>query len=449
LARTAQQQTLIAQPRAWLPRPYQDVARQQFHAGIRRQVLIWHRRAGKDNYALNLAAEESENVVGTYWHLYPMHVQAKRAIWNGIDNQGERFIDQAFPPSRRVSTRANDMQIEFDNGSMWQLCGSDAYDRLVGSNPRGVVFSEWALCDPRAWDYIRPIIRENNGWAVFITTYRGRNHAYRMARRLRNNPNWFVDTRTIDDTTHSDGRRIITAEDIEAERAEGMSEALIQQEYYCNPVAAAEGSIYGKELEKLQAAGRATAIAHDSSKPVLASWSLNHDNEYTVIFWQRVGNESRVIGSKSFPFTALSDAFDYVAQNYPWRYIARHVVPADTPGEAIAFFEDRGFFVANAPETEVLTKATREHLATTWIDTAERPWDIGEENNAILIDALNGYRFAKSTSRDEYTGRPANSWEKHYATAFEAFAAWAGSSAETVTGWHPAPSTALRDRAVI
>ena len=33
-----------------------------------------------------------------------------------------------------------------------------------------------------AWGYIRPMIEENNGWAVFITTPRGRNHALDMAK---------------------------------------------------------------------------------------------------------------------------------------------------------------------------------------------------------------------------------------------------------------------------
>jgi phage terminase large subunit len=74
------------------------------------------------------------------------------------------------------------MLIRFKCGSTWQVIGSDNYDALVGSPPVGVVFSEWALSNPQAWSLIRPILAENGGWAIFITTPRGRNHAHRMYR---------------------------------------------------------------------------------------------------------------------------------------------------------------------------------------------------------------------------------------------------------------------------
>ena len=44
----------------------------------------------------------------------------------------------------------------------------------------GIVYSEWALANPSAWAYHRPMLEENDGWALFITTPRGRNHAQAM-----------------------------------------------------------------------------------------------------------------------------------------------------------------------------------------------------------------------------------------------------------------------------
>ena len=201
---------------------------------------------------MNLAAEESQERVGQYWHIFPMQVQAKRAIWRGIDsNTGVRFIDQAFPEEIRDRVDNQDMSIEFNNGSQWSLCGSNNYDRLVGANPVGLVFSEWALCDPHAWNYLRPILRENDGWVLFITTYRGRNHAYQMVQKLKDNPDWYVDVRDITQTTRNDGTPVLTEADIEAEREDGMPESLIQQEYYCSPIAANEGAYYGRQLYSL------------------------------------------------------------------------------------------------------------------------------------------------------------------------------------------------------
>lgn len=93
-------------------------------------------------------------------------------------HSGKRRIDEAFPVELRRRTRNDEMLIEFINGSTWQLVGSDSYDRLVGTTPAGIVYSEWALANPSVRAYMQPIIAENNGWQIFITTPRGRNHAY-------------------------------------------------------------------------------------------------------------------------------------------------------------------------------------------------------------------------------------------------------------------------------
>lgn len=441
--------TLSADALEFRLRPYQQTARDKFNAGLRRQILIWHRRAGKDIFALDTASEESKKTVGTYWHLYPTHVQAKRAIWNGIDKTGVRFLERAFPAERRASTRTADMQIELKNGSMWQLCGSDRYDSLVGSNPRGVVFSEWALCDPRAWDYIRPIIRENDGWVIFITTYRGRNHAHKMAKSLANNPEWFIDVRTIDDTTDNDGKPILTSADIEADRGEGMSESLIQQEYYCNPVAARSGAIYGKSLEAMTEHGRIGAFGYDAASPVFASWSLEFDDQYTVIFFQASGNETRIIGSRSFPFEPLSTCIEHAQHVFPWRYISRHIVPHNTPGEVVEQFERHSAVIDLAPRLENVYSVTRDQLNLTWLDNAPRAWEQEQNNNERVLDALNGYRFTKSSAGTSYTNNAANTWEKHYARALEVYSAWRHYEPNELGAWFPAPSTKYHDRAAI
>ena len=120
------------------------------------------------------------------------------------------------------------MMIEFINGSTWQLIGSDRYDSLVGTNPVGVLFSEYALSDPQAWDYIRPILTENGGWAWFISTPRGKNHFWQLYEMALRNEEWHCERLTVDDTD------MITEADIQAERDSGMAESTIQQEYYCS-----------------------------------------------------------------------------------------------------------------------------------------------------------------------------------------------------------------------
>ena len=172
----------------WPLRPYQQKVEDKFNDGIQRHLLIWHRRAGKDVFCLSKARQEAAKRIGAYVHFFPKHIQARRAMWQGVDpKKGARFIDVAFGDIE-ADRNNTEMFIEMMNGSTWQLLGSDNYDRVVGANIVGAVFSEWALCDPRAWDYIRPMILENNGWAIFITTYRGRNHAWQMVQQLQDNP---------------------------------------------------------------------------------------------------------------------------------------------------------------------------------------------------------------------------------------------------------------------
>src|SRR5690606_11019724 len=99
----------------------------------------------KDSTVLNITAQQMKRRVGTYWHMLPEAEQARKAVWNGIDINQRRIIDQAFPPELRKRTVGDQMLIEWWNGSIWQLVGSDNYNSLVGTNPVGVVFSEWAL----------------------------------------------------------------------------------------------------------------------------------------------------------------------------------------------------------------------------------------------------------------------------------------------------------------
>lgn len=276
-----------------------------------RFFLAWHRRAGKDVFGLDFARERAHERVAAYWHLFPFHVQARRAIWKGIDSRtGERFIDRAFPEHIREHTNDTEMSITFKNGSTWQMLGSDNYDRLVGANPGGVLFSEWALCDPAAWDYVRPILVENKGWAMFITTFRARNHAWRMYEALRSNPNWYVDLRTINDTCRNDGTPIVTDADVEKEIAEGMSRSLAQQEFYCDPDAANTGAIFTRQYSRLLQIEPSNW--ERNNRVVNVAWGLKDEGIVAIVH-----QDDFVIGVNPFVERNITDAVQAIAQRYP------------------------------------------------------------------------------------------------------------------------------------
>jgi len=205
--------------------------------GGKRAVVRAHRRWGKDDICLNWTAVAAMMRPGTYWHCLPEYAQARKAIWQQVDpHTGLRRIDMAFPPAIRRKMNDQEMRIEFVNGSTWQLVGSDSYDSLVGASPAGIVFSEYALAKPESWDFFRPMLAENKGWALFVSTVRGRNHFYQIGEFARGQDDWyFVDSR-------ADQTNVFSRETLEKERAELISnwgddlgEAKFRQEYFNDP----------------------------------------------------------------------------------------------------------------------------------------------------------------------------------------------------------------------
>lgn len=289
--------TNISLPHLWKARHYQqDLFRYMLAGGSmerKRAACVWHRRCGKDSFSLQLGAIGSQERVGTYWHMLPTLNQARKVVWDGIDKDGRRMIDQAFPKEMRKSINNSDMKIEFKNGSIWQCVGSDNYDSLVGTNPIGVVMSEYSVADPRAWDFIRPILSENGGWAVFIYTPRGKNHGHDLYQSAVKNPKWFSSLLTIKDTFRDEAKTeaVITYEDYLEEINAGMDPQLAAQEYLCSFDAGLFGAYYTDQL-KLAKVGD---FPWNPSKPVHTFWDLGLRDATTVWFGQEAPDGSGAI----------------------------------------------------------------------------------------------------------------------------------------------------------
>lgn len=287
----------ISLPNQWNARSYQQPLMQHMFIGgteRKRSVCIWHRRAGKDSCCLNLGAVATQMRVGTVWHMLPTLKQGRKAIWDGIDKQGRRMIDQAFPHEIRAATNNSEMKITLKNGSVWQVVGSDNYDSLVGTNPVGVIFSEYSISDPAAWDYIRPILAENDGWAMFIYTPRGKNHGKKLYDMALGNPKWYTSLLTVDDTFRDDGTPVISAESVNEEREAGMSEEKVQQEFYCSWDSGMEGAFYTKELKAAEDGGRIGMFPWDPTKPCQTFWDIGYRDQTSIIITQR-GNDGKPI----------------------------------------------------------------------------------------------------------------------------------------------------------
>src|SRR5262249_61025995 len=120
----------------------------------------------------------------------------------------------------------------------------------------GVVIAEYSLQDPRGWDYLRPILAENGGWALFNFVPRGKNHGWDLfdiaSKRMADGDNaWFVQRLAVTDT----GMEHIA----ETGRRDGLDEDLIQQELYCSFTGVPQGTVLARQLEQADAEGRVCA----------------------------------------------------------------------------------------------------------------------------------------------------------------------------------------------
>ena len=399
----------IQVPDNWRPRDYQLDLWKYLENGGKRAVAVWHRRAGKDLLSVNWCVTAALKRKGLYWHLLPTYNQGRKIVWDGMTRDGRSFLEH-FPKELWANVNNTDMRLELKNGSIYQVVGTDNVDRLVGSNPVGVVFSEYSLQDPRAWDLVRPILAENGGWAMFIYTARGRNHGYDLFNMANRNERWFCQRLSIDDTS------VLTQEAIEEEREAGMPEELIQQEFYCSFDAPLVGSYYGSLMAKALAEERIKNVPYEPRLEVHTSWDLGMGDSTAIIWFQQFGNEYRIIDyyenqGEGIPhYVKVVRDKDYVYG----KHIAPHDIKVREMGTGKSRFEvarDLGLRFDICPNIQIDDgiEAARSIIPRCYFD---------EKKCSILVEALRQYRKDYDEKNKVYKNRPLHDWSSHGADAF-------------------------------
>ena len=407
-------------PYQYVPRKYQEPFWKAMWPALggtkNRGVLVWHRRAGKDKTVLNFMIVRAWERVGTYFYFFPTYAQGKKIIWDGIGADGFRFLAHV-PPEIISHTNETDMQVTLTNGSILQIVGTDKMDSIVGTNPVGCVFSEYALQHRRAWDLTRPILRENGGWAVFVYTPRGKNHGFELYEMARGNPDWFCQLLTVKDTRREDGTAIVSDLDIAAERAEGMDEDLLNQEYFCSFSGSVQGNFYGKQLQDAEDQGRITRVPWEPKLPVVTWWDLGFDDSTTIWFVQRHHSEVRLIDYEEHSGEGLA-FYAKLLQSKPYTY-SHHVLPHDVEvrelgtgvsrRETLISLRIRPVVVARKLAVEDGINAVRLLLPRCWFDA-----DACKRG----LDALRQYRKEYDEEKGTFKKQPRHDQWSHGADAF-------------------------------
>lgn len=378
--------------------------------GFKRALCIWPRRAGKDISAFNLAIRACLRKVQTVFYVFPTYSSGRKILWDAITNDGYRVLD--FCPQEIADRNEQMMRIRFRNGSVIQIIGSDNYDTsIVGTNAQLMIFSEYALQDPRAYQYSSPILRGNGGTAIFLSTPRGKNHLWEMYQIAQVSPEWWVSKLSVEDTQH------IPIEEIQKELTEGiMSEDLIQQEYYCSFDMGVEGAYYTKYIDKMRLEDRIGMIPWEPGFPVHTAWDLGYNDPTCIIFFQIIGQTIRIIDCYSNNKQGLEHYAKIISQKeYTYgRHIGPHDIAVHDLSTGISRWKtlyDLGIKFVKPDETKI------PHLIEDGIEAVRRTFPklwIDEKKCAPLIKSLENYRQEFDPKRKVYNPKPLHDNHSHY-----------------------------------
>lgn len=407
----------ITVPYNFDPREYQLPVLRELDNGVKRVVMTWHRRGGKDKVCWNYIIKEACRVPAQYYYFAPSYEQGRKIIWDNIDNNGFKMIHHVPKELlKRIDNTRMQIELQSDGGtSLIQVIGTDKVDSVVGTNPRIAVFTEYSLQNPQAWDLIAPIMLGNGGTAIFNFTPRGENHAYDLLEYAKSRPHeWYVSVLGVDDT------KVMDANALESEKARLFSKykdnALFLQEYYCSFDAPIQGSYYGTWLEEAMRENRITNVPYETSIPVDTYWDLGIGDSTAIWFAQNVGLEVRFIDYYETTGESLHH-YAKVLQDKGYKY-GRHVAPHDIRVRELGTGKSRlevarslgvDFDIAPQLSLEEGIDAVRHLFPRCWFD---------REKTKKGVNALKSYHKEYDETNQVYRDRPKHDWASHGSDSF-------------------------------
>jgi hypothetical protein len=305
---------------------YQVPAWKAFSSGIRRRIVSFPRRHGKDFLDGTTAAWEAIHRRGTYYYVFPTRKWGERAVWETmaeINGVSKPIIDWWFPDEIAKKFKS-DLRVELINGSKFFMGGTDNLD-FVGQGGQGYTMSEFSLHKDAVTSLLAPIIRQSQAYIHLNGTLRGKNNPlYQILQKTSGNPEWFSTWLKPQDTKLycwvSDEMKI--NEDIYAligqidpktgqlyKNCQGvpyynvqedidsglMSYAYARQEYLNDVVSHVVGGYYGYELDACEKR-RGFRDIDPFDDIVYTFWDLggkNEDNDSTCVLFAQIDMQSK------------------------------------------------------------------------------------------------------------------------------------------------------------
>ena len=415
-------------------RPYQLEARDDLvNEKSKRLLRQWPRRSGKEVTTWNIIIDFAISSPGMYIMAYPTNVRARKILWEGamLDrNSGDSIKFVEMIPKRLLARKPNDadMSIHLTNGSLIWVVGCDIDpDKLRGTNPRGIVFSELAFSDPKVLYNMLPVLRQNGGWLFGQSTYDGMNHFYWMLTKNKEDPLWSCKEENINTLVDEQGEPYITDADVDEDRRAGMPEYLIQQEYYGNVQINEETKYFAIAINEVHKSGRIIKQHYIPNKNVYAFYDIGV-SDYTAVtlaqFESRAGKLwPTVIGYIENNNRALSFYVDEIRRFCNSRNLSfnAHYVPHDGANRSFGdnlkttqdyLFEmgEKAFIVKRPSSHKVAIEAIRQKLFMTTFN---------DENTQRLIDCLSNYEKEFDDKMGKFKDNPVHDWSSHGVKSYQ------------------------------
>jgi len=334
-----------------------------------------------------------------YAYIAPTYKQAKNIAWDILKKYCRKIEGVEFNES--------ELRADFLNGSRITLYGADNPDALRGIALWGVVFDEYSQQPSNIFtEIIRPALADHKGYGIWIGTPKGKNDFYRLYEQGKDDKSWLSLLLKVSDTN------LISQEELDDAR-KIMTEDEYNQEWNCSFEASIKGAYYAEQINQARKEERIKDIPYSSAIPVHTWWDLGVGDSTAIGFFQRVGQEWRMIDYYEASGEGLQHYIKVLKEkNYVY---GEHYAPHDIEVREFSTGASRkttaqglGIHFRIAPNLSVDDgiQAVRTKFSELFID---------EKKCARFIDCISQYRKEWDDKLGEFKNKPLHDWTSHAA----------------------------------
>lgn len=393
--------------------------------------MVVHRRGGKTVASINEAVNRAiynKRKRPRYAYIGPLRSQAKKIAWEYVKEYTEGLEAKKPSESELTVTLAH-------NKATLELYGADGpnAEAIRGNYFDGVVVDEYADMAPSVWPkIILPTLSDRQGWAVFIGTFKGKNHFYKMSQNYQGldlPPGVDVETFKLNRffmLLRADKSGIIPPEELALIRSE-IDDEDYRQEYLCDPTAAVKGTYYAATISKLEGLGQiySADAEYDPEQQVECVFDIGRTDGTACWFWQKRPGGIAIIDYFDMQGKGCDEAFEELngtaegashRQKYSYRKIW---LPHDAKAKTFAsrrstieqFLDEYGPSVVSiVPKLDLVDgiSAVRKVL----------PMCYFSQRTSDGVEGLRAYQREWDEEKKVFSTNPLHNWASHPSDSF-------------------------------